>query len=91
MFRDGKRVYFAVESADLKTIRRFELAGTAKIRLFFPKPPYGKYEPRYVTVRRLADLFSGKVTKPPQPLTFKSPFLMTVRGAKIVLLEQRNP
>ena len=88
MFRDGRRVFFAVESADLKTIRRYELASTARIRLYLPRPPYGRYEPRYVTVRRFTDLFSGKDKKPPQPLTLKSPFQMTVRAGKIVSLAQ---
>jgi hypothetical protein len=88
MFRDGKRVFFAVESAELKTIRRYQLASTARIRLYLPRPPYGKYEPRYVTVRRFTDLFSGKDKRAPQPLTLKSPFTMTVRAAKIVSLAQ---
>ena len=90
MFRDGKRLFFAVESPDLKTIRRFELNGTAKISLLFPKPPFGRYVHRNVTTRRFADVFSGKDRKEPQPLTLKSLFQASFRAAKITSLTQLN-
>lgn len=89
MSRAGKRVYFAAESVDLKSIRRFELANTAKVRLFFPRPPYGHLEQRYVTQKRFLDLFMRKDKKQPQPASFKSPFVITVKNQTITSIAQR--
>ena len=91
MSREGKRVYFATESADLKTIRRLELAGTARVRLYFPRPPFGKLERKPATAARFVALFARKDKKFPQPVTLQSPFTITVRGHKITSLEQRVP
>jgi hypothetical protein len=88
MARQGKRVHFVVETADLGTLRRFEMAESARIRLYFPRPPFGKLEERYVTRQRFISLFAGHDKKQPQPTKLTTRFLMTVRNSKIAALRQ---
>lgn len=89
MSREGKRIYLAVETADLRTIRRFEVSRNARVRLYFAKPPFGNLEQRTVTVKRFVAIFTRKDRKPPQPTTLKGPFLITLQGQKITAIEQR--
>ena len=38
--REGKRVFFATETANLGIIRRFEVSRSPRIRLYFPRPDW---------------------------------------------------
>ena len=89
MSREGKRVYFATETANLGIIRRFEVSRSPRIRLYFPRPPYGNMEQRSVTLKRFMDLFMRKDKKRPQPTSLKTPFLITLRGQRITAIDQR--
>ena len=87
--REGRRVYVTTETVDLHTIRRFEVTSSARIRLQFPRPPYGNLEFRTVTLNRFIALYGGKDKKKPQPTTLKSPFSITLRGQKITAIQQQ--
>jgi hypothetical protein len=91
MSRQGKRIFFATESVDFKTVRRFELASSARIRLYFPSLPYGNLEQRRVTYQRFVALFTRKDKRQPQPVTFKSPFIIAIRNQRITELTQKLP
>ena len=89
MSREGKRVFFATETANLGIIRRFEVSRSPRIRLYFPRPPFGKLEQRSVSLKRFMDLIMRKDKKQPQPTTLKTPFVITLRGQKITAIDQR--
>ena len=91
MGREGNRIFFVTETADLKTLRRFEAAETAKVSLYFPKPPFGKMEPKSVPFRRFVALYMRKDKKPPQPAALSGLFTITLRRQRITAFEQRLP